>query len=287
MVKRVFKISVLALLIIAVIISCSGCKTDIRNDLTIYPELVQYKLSRSENSENEFSFNIEIISSKRNLDIEYISAIGINTEQLSVAFTDDTFNELNKPIDGKYVLLIGVHCYALTDYTKIESMKLSVDGANFDISFPTPIENTFLDYGDDEHYLSPLSMPTYVFTTSFVGQNETDYSFAITPAEKITITDIKFADFIELSNATVSVNDVEIGNIEDALPLTLNKDDELEIISKIKSKSNDGLYMGNIYTNLVFSYELNSGQKLKEYYPITAAFIGNRDDAKVFIDANK
>lgn len=287
MVKNFFKTSAIVFLILTIIISCSACKADNKQDLTLYPELVQYKLWRSENSTNEFSFNIEVISSKRNVDIEYISAEGINTEYLSVTFSDDTFDDLKKKIDGKYVLLIGIHCFAVSDYTKIDSMKLKIDGEDFDIAFPTPIENTFLDNDDEEHYLSPSGMPTYVATASFVGQNETDYSYAVSATDEITITEIQFVDFIEFSNAKVSVNNVEIGKLEDVLPLKLNKDDELKIFGRIKTKTDDGLYMGNIYTNLIFNYELDAQHKLTEYYPLTAAFIGNRDDAKAFIDSYK
>lgn len=285
MVKKVLRTSTVILLILTVIVSCSACKKERGQNISFCPELVQYKLWRSENSNNEFSFNIEAISSKRNIDIEYISAKGINTENISVTFTDDTFSELNKSIDGKYVTLIGVHCFAVSDYTKINSMKLKIDGENFNISFPTPIENTFFDDSDSKHCLSPLGMPTYVFTTSFVGQNETDYTYAVTATENITITQIKFADFIEFSDAKVSVNGAEIGKIEDALPLKLNKDDELRVFGKIKTTANSGLYMGNIYTDLIFDCETDTLNKITEYYPITAAFIGNRNDAKKFINS--
>lgn len=288
MVKKFSKTVVLFFLILIIILSCSACKSGSRQNITFYPELVQYKLWRSKNSTNEFSFNIEVVSSNRNIDIEYISAEGINTENLSVTFSDDTFEELNGQINGKYLLLIGVHCFAVSDYTKIDSMKLKIDGEDFDISFPISIENTFFnDDNDDEHCLSPVAMPTYIFTTSFVGENETDYSFVVTATDEITVTEIKFDDFIEFSNATVIVNDVEIGKINDVLPLKLDKEDTLKIFGRIKTKTDDGLYMGNIYTNLMFNYKSNSQQELTEYYPITAAYIGSKDEAKKFLDSKK
>lgn len=285
MVKIVLKAASVCFLVLTIIFFCNACKAENGQNATFYPELVQYKLWRSKNSTNEFSFNIQVVSSSRKIDIDYISAEGINTENLSVAFSDDTFEELNGQINGKYLLLIGVHCFAVSDYTKINSMKLKINGEDFDVAFPTSIENTFFNYDNDEHCLSPLTMPTYIFTTSFVGENETDYSFAVTATEEITIKEILFADFIEFSNETVYLNDVEIGKIKNVLPLKLHKNDEVKICGKIKSKTNDGLYMGNIYTNLVFNYELNTQQELTEYFPITAAYIGSKDEAKTFLKA--
>ncbi len=286
MVKKFQKAVAVVFSILTIILSCSACKAEKRQNVTFYPELVQYKLWRSENSKNEFSFNIEVVSSKRNIGIEYISAEGINTENLSVTFSDDTFDELNKPINGKYLLLIGVHCFAGSDYTKIDSMKLRIDGKDFNLLFPTSIENTFFNYDDeDEHCLSPLSMPTYIFTSSFVGENETDYSFQVATTNEITVTEIQFDDFIAFSNATIFVNDIEIGKMNDVLPLKLNNNDVLKVFGRVKTKKGNGVYMGNIYTNLMFHYESKSKQKLTEYYPITAAYIGSRDEAKIFMDS--
>lgn len=284
MVKNFSKTVAVLILVLTIIFSFSACKTESMQNITLYPELVQYKLWRSKNSANEFSFNIQAVSTKRNINIEYISAEGINTEHLSVTFSDDTFDDLNKQINGKYVLLIGVHCFAVSDYTKINSIKVTIDGKNFDISFPIPIENTFVDYNNTEsHCLSPLAMPTYVFTNSFAGENETDYSFVVEATDEITVTGIHFDDFIEFSNAAVMVNDVEIGKINDILPLKLNKEDVLKVFGKIKTKTNDGLYMGNIYTDLLFEYVVAPQQKQTEYYPITAAYIGSRAEAKNFV----
>lgn len=285
MVKKYIKTIVVFFSILTIVLSCISCEAENRQNITFYPDLVHYKLWRNGNSSNEFSFNIEVISSNRNMDIEYISAEGINTENMSVTFSDDTFEELNERINGKFLLLIGVHCFAVSDYTKIDSMKLKIDGEDFEISFPVSIENTFFNYENDEHCLSPLAMPTYIFTTSFVGGNETDYSFVVTTTDEITITGIQFNDFIEFSNATVTVNDIEIGKVNDILPLKLDKEDVLRVFGRIKTKTNDGLYMGNIYTNLIFNYKSNSKQELIEYYPITAAYIGSKDEAKIFVDS--
>lgn len=127
-------------------------------------------------------------------------------------------------------------------------------------------------------------MPTYVFTTSFVGENETDYSFAVTAVNEITVTDIKFNDFIEFSNETVTVNGIELGKISDVLPLKLKKDDVLKVNGRIKTKLSDGLYKGNIYADLMFDYKSGSKDKT-EYYPITAAYIGGKDEAKTLLNS--
>lgn len=152
MVKKSLKIFAVFFSALIIVLSFSACKNVSRQNIVFYPELVQYKLWRSGNATNEFSFNIEVVSPKRNIDIEYVSAKGINTENMTVKFSDDTFKELNKQINGKYLLLIGVHCYAVSDYTKIESIKLKVNGKDYELSFPISVENTFLNDNEDEKH---------------------------------------------------------------------------------------------------------------------------------------
>ena len=279
MLKRIFSLLFAFVLIIG-LCSCGAVKNAV-----LYPELVKYKLSRDKSSD-EFSFNIEVVSPKKNLDLEFVSAEGKNTENLRVTFSNDTFEELsNRKIKGSYLLLIGVHCLPISDYIRIDSMTLNVNGKQEKIEFETPVENTFFNSDAKKHLLLSKFMPTYMFTTSLVGHNETDYSFETVAESNMVITDVKFNDFIDFSDESVSVNQKEIGKLKDVLPLKLSSGDTFVIKSKIKLKTGNELFMGNIYTDLVIDYE-SDGEQLTELYPMTLAFVGNTDDAKAFMEAN-
>lgn len=281
MIKRI----ICVLFSLGLIIAMCSCGAATMQNAVFYPELVKYKLTRDKVS-SEFSFNIEVISSKKNLNLEFVSAEGENTENLRVTFSNDTFDELLKnKIKGKYLLLIGVHCLPISDYTRIDSMTLNVNGKQETLRFETPIENTFYNSDAKEHYLSIKFMPTYIFTQSLVGHNETDYSFETVAESDMVITDARFDDYVDFSDESVSVNQRNIGKLKDVLPLKLSSGDTFKIESKIKLKTGNELYMGNIYTNLIIDYKV-SGKKLNELYPMTIAFVGNADNAKTFIEAN-
>lgn len=271
-------------LVVILLFSFSACGFSSTDSVVFYPELVKYNLERGQTDTNEFSFNIQLLSSKAKPEIEFIYAEGENTDNLSVTFTDDTFDDLKRKIDGKYMILLGVYCKPVSDYIRIDSMILKVDGKKTKLDFPVPVENRFYDFDSRDHFIAQMNMPTYVFTTSFLGQNETDYIFAMQVLSDLTVRKAAFDDFISFANATVLVNGDEIGALSDVLPLKLKSEDVLSIKSKIKLNGSDELFMGNIYTSLVIDYSAG-GKKLQERFHLSAAYLGNRNDAKAFVKA--
>lgn len=257
------------------------------NSVTFYPEYIKYKMYRGSMSTNQFGFNINVISDTKDLNIEYVSAKGVNTEYISeVTFTDETTSSIkDKKINGKYFREPGVQIKTITDNVKIDSITVKVNGKEQTLNFETPIENTFVDYNDSTHLLLLQFMPNYIFTDSFVGRNETPYEITVSAEADVTVTEIKFEDFIAFANDTVSVNDSEKGSIKNVLPLKLKKGDVLTLHSSIKPIGDEKLYISNIYTNIVIEYETKS-QKLEEHYPLSAIYVGNEDDAKNFVKVN-
>lgn len=269
------------LLIIVLIFGFNSCN-DQAEQVDFYPELIRYNLYRSD-SANEFGFNINVTSSHKNPKIEFISAEGINTENLMVTFSDDTFEDIaDERIKGNYIILLGVHCRTVTEYTRIDSMKLSVNDSETEIEFSTPIENTFYNYSEVEHILSQRNMPIYVFPQSFVGYNETDYSFAVEAIEDTVVKSFNFNDFLVFANAEVFVNDEVKGPLTDVFPIELKKGDILTVKSRIAFADKSYSGMENLYLNIVIECNTN-GQVVTEYYPLVATFIGNLDDVKDFI----
>lgn len=244
-------------------------------------------MDRSDNSENEFSFNINAISDTKDLNIEYVSAEGENTEYISgVTFIDETPDPLkNKKINGKYFRIPAVMVRTISDSVKIDSMTVKVNGKEQTLKFDTPIENRFRDYVNNTHLLSVLCVSNYIFTDSFFGRNETPYDFSVSAEADVTVTEIKFEDFLAFANDTVVVNGTDKGTIKDALPLKLKKGDELRLRSSIKPKDDERMYMSNIYTNVVAECEMGT-ERFVERCPFCAVCIGNEDNAKSFIEAN-
>lgn len=257
------------------------------NDVTFYPEYIKYNMYRSGGSTNEFSFNINAISDTKNLNIEYFSAEGENTEYISdVSFTDETFDSLkHKKIGGKYFHILGIKIKTITDDVTVDPLTVKVNGKEQTFNFETPIENKFFDYSDDDRALFIQGVPVYIFTNSFVGRNETLYDFSVSAQEDVTVTEIKFEDFLTFANDTVSVNGLEKGTIKDALPMKLKKGDVINVKSCFKPKDDEKMYMSNIYTNVVVEYDFGS-KKFKERCPLSAIYVGNEGEAQSFADAN-
>lgn len=267
------------ILILLIVFGFSACGA--KSQVMFFPDMVKYRLFRSD-STNKFSFNMNVISSKTNPKIEFVSAEGVNTEYMSVSFTDDTFESIKeRKIDNSYVILLGVHCTVVSEYTKIDSMKLRVDGKETVIKFSTPIENNFISY--DEHCLAQRNMPFYIFPQSFVGNNETDYTFSVEALKDTEVKSFSFNEFLSFQNATVYINNALVGTIPDAFPLEIKNGDILTVKGKIKAITNDITTKENFYLNLCVDCKYD-GRSMIEYYPLAATFIGNIADAKDFVE---
>lgn len=273
---------IVAAIIILTMIFLSGCTES--QEVIFYPELSRYNIVRSD-SKNEFSFNITALSDKKDFDVKFISAEGVNTDSLDVHFTNDTFKDIkDKKMNGKYVTLLGLHIKSIHKYTKIETMKLEVDGNIVNLEFTSPVENTFYDSANIEHVLFQRNLPIYVFPQTFAGQDkETFYNFTLEATQDISIRSFKFRDWLEITKGTVYINDRFIGDLESSLPLKLKKEDILTVKGQIKLNDKSLSGKENIITNIII--DCTYGDKnVSEYYPFSAVFIGNRDDAKAFME---
>lgn len=271
-------------LIIAFVFVFSSCSSD---SVTFYPEYVKYDAFISETGSNEFRFGLNVISSHRNIDIEFISAEGENTEYITVEFVDETFRGLHTRIDGKCFHIFGVYCHRISDYTRIDSMTLKVNGKEQKITFSSPVEYTSYDSDLYENFLSPKFITCDFSTSDLVarGQDGHVFDFAMTAMDDLTLIDVQFVDFMELTEAVIYVNETEIGRYEEVFPLELKENDNLLISGKIKMKDSNEPYIGTVYTNLVCTYTVNSEQVLHDYFIVSASFIGNREQAKTFVSS--
>ena len=266
---------VLVVINLFVFVSCEAT-----SQTTFYPEMVKYKLFRSD-SKNEFSFNMNVLTTDTNPKIEFIAAEGVNTENLSVTFSDDTFDSIKgKRIKNLYVMLLGIHCTTIYEYTKINSMKIRVNGKEIVVTFKTPIENTFVSY--DEHCFAQRNLPIYIFPQSFVGNNETEYVFSVQALKDTVVKSFDFNDFLSFHEANVYINDNLVGTVFDVFPVELKLGDILSVKGKIKTRTEELTSKENYYLNLCIECEF-AGGNMTEYYPLVATFIGNISDAEDFV----
>ncbi len=266
------------IILLIVLLNFASCKAT--SQVSLFPEMVKYNLFRSD-SKNEFSFNINVLSSEMNPKIEFVCAEGFNTDNLSVFFSNDTFDSIKgKRIENSYVTLLGIHCTSGYEYTKINSMKIRINGTESIIRFKTPIENTFVSY--DDHCFAQRNMPIYIFPQSFVGNNETEYVFSIQALKNTVVKSFDFNDFLSFYEANVYINDNLVGTVFDVFPIELKLGDILSVKGKIKTRSEDLTSKENYYLNLCVECEFAEGN-MTEYYPLVATFIGNINDAKDFV----
>lgn len=239
-----------------------------------------------ESSKNEFSFNMTLLSSKKHPKIEFESADGVQTEHLEVSFTEDTFDCLSEKIDGKYVILLGVHCTTPYEYTEIHSMQWIVEGEKKKFEFRHPVKNTFIRDENDTrtHAISPYHMPVYVFPeTFFGGRAETEYNFSLNINQDIEFLSFDFNAWLAFSeDTTVYVNNELQGKMKDVLPISLQTGDVLSFVGKIDTEDKTLTGMENLYVDIVAKYRSDTGEH-EEYYPISIIYIGNREDAAAFV----
>lgn len=250
--------------------------------IEFYPEFIKYNIYRSD-SEKQFSFNINVTSTDDNLELKFLSATGVNVDNLNISFTDDTFESISgERICNKYVFLVGVHCTNISEYTQINSIKVLANGSEYELVFDEPIKNYRYDYSDTEHILTQLSMPIYVFPQSFADKNATDYSFVVEAIEDTVVTSFGFNDYVSFCEEKVYVNDNLIGSLAETLPVELKAGDVLKVKGYLKSNDSKLTGYENLYLNTIIECQKNQ-QTITEYYPLTATFIGNITDAEDFI----
>lgn len=272
-------------LLAAVVLLLSLCSCGAKpNQIVLFPEAVKYKVHRASNSTNEFSFTMNIFSPKRDVNLEFVSAQGENTEHMTVRFTDETIRDIGK-INGKYFVMKGVYFRPISDYVRIDSMTLKVNGEERTVKFDTPVENTFFNMDDYDYPLFQKGVANYISTTSLADGKDSSYPFEFGVSSDMTITGAEFDDFIELRDTVIFVNDKERGKLSDILPLKLKDGDTVSFKGQLRLKKENESYAGDMFTDFVITGN-SGGKEIKEYFPLSVVYVGNEDDAKNFVKAN-
>lgn len=247
---------------------------------------------------DDFGFNVNVVTNKKNPDIKFVSFSGENVDSLKVKFADDTWDSLKElKIKGCYLKLIGFVCHTDMDHVRIDSVKLNIDGNEMEYYFDDPVThyNTNNDIsrenGSGGAYMS--AAPMFIGVKSLYPSSEylTEYQFVFGTDKNITISDIGFNRFFVFEDSKVYINDELIGSLSNSLPMEVAAGSTIKIISKINFSSDiKGSYIEYVYCNFYFSYiSENDGQEYSIESPIICQSAINPEEAenilKILIDS--
>ena len=242
-------------------------------------DLIKYNHQGS----NNFGFNLNLITPNKNADIEFVSFYGENTQDLSVRFTDDTYDYLQSlKHNGYYIKLLGFTCYTNDTRVVIEGVELKVDGEKNTYSLTVPI----VHYNQRATGDSPIQFyihPAIIATNSY---STTKYVFEYQAEERLAITDFSFNDFFVMKEAVVAIDGTIVGQLQDVLPLDIPANSHFSVIGYFgfKDDSVSSSY-DSVYCDVQLSYlinrDLSTGTVI--HYLVSQS-VSNDVDAKNAID---
>lgn len=275
MYKRVFSTAII--MAMAIVLLCTGCSSNKENKVIFGSDLVKYDLQ----GVNDFGFNVNLIVTDKNTDVEFVSFTGENTQGLAVQLMDDTYESIeNIQRNGYYIRLLGFKCYTADPYVEITGVNLKIDGEEKYYQIKTPIKHTIRN-DDIEHDVHFNSCPMFISTNVFC---EDEFHFSYTADKDIKLLDFYFNDFIDVENSVVKIDGVEKGSLKTALPLNVKKDSSIVIKCTLNFKNPaEATKYDSIYCDSILLYE--SGGVKKEYRNnLVSQSVSNEEDAEMAID---
>ncbi len=260
------------LLLLIIPILFTSC-TSTPNDIIFATDMVHY----NSHGANQFGFNVNLLLPNTNSTVEFVNFDGINVENIDVKFNDDTYDDVkNLNHNGYYMKLLGFASSNIDEYIQIDSITLKIDDVEHTYKFNSPIKHTV----EDLEKSSPFEIgfaPTIISTISFT---DTSYNFSFTVTEDIIIENIGFIDFIDMKNATVTVNGSSIKDFEEE-PFVVEKNSTLSIRTGLELKDkNSTNYYHSFYTDLVIDYRYIDSSEINSCYSyIISQGVSNKEDA--------
>lgn len=274
MYKRVFSTAIIT--VFAVVLLFSGCSSVKENKVIFGSDLVKYDLQGVE----DFGFNVNMIATNKNTDVEFVSFTGENTQGLAVQLMDDTYESIeNIQRNGYYIRLLGFKCYTANPYVEITGVNLKVDGEEVYYKFKTPIKHSIRN-DDIEHDVHFNALPKFISTNVF---GEDEFHFSYTADKDIKLLDFYFNDFIDVEDTVVKIDGVEKGSLKTALPLDVKKDSTIviECTPNFKNPAESTKY-DSIYCDSILLYE-SDGVKKEYRNRLVSQSVSNEEDAEMAI----
>jgi hypothetical protein len=288
--KRIISLATVPLMLL-MLFGLSGCVGASASDVVVAAHLVKYDVQGTE----EFGFNVGLVTTDKNIGVEFVSFAGENVQGLAVELQDDTFEDIKKlKHKNYYIKLLGFICSVGNEFrgdesVRIDSVILKINGVEHEYPFSAPLKHLSKQEDSDDSQVSIGFSPVLISTTSLGSQgysNEylTDYSFEYLTESAVTITDFSFNDFLIVSDATISVNDTIVGNLSESLPLDVPKDATVTIDGVLNQKDPGATGYESIYCDSCLTYLTEKGDKIIFKNTLVSQGVSNEDDARALIE---
>ncbi len=252
-------------------------------DFIIADEFIRYNFIQQN---DRAGFNLTLLSKEKAETLEFISFEGENLTDGKIDIYDETFDCLKGyKRNGYYITLMGFQFNLNPGKTTITKINLKINGKSISkkLTYPiihdNPVENP-----NDYTYICSGGQPLMIPSYSVYGQdNNFPYGFDV--YEDTTFSGFSFVDSVVPLNATVSVNEINLGSLDNVLPLKLKAGDHMIIYTDI-AYSEDVKYKKctGVLTNAVLEYKTPEGKNKKIYMIYSTQSISNEDEAIIVID---
>lgn len=279
MFKRFITFTLLFSIIVGIFAGCSDFSGKKNAKAIITSDLIKYHTTGA----NDFGFNINLLTTKKNPDVEFIKFTGTNTQGLAVTYQNDTYDELiDKRYNGYYVTIMGFVCHTGDAFVQIDGMTLSVNGEEYDVDFKLPIIH--MVYPESTESTNKVEAGSYPLFVSTKGISNTEFTYEYHISDSISIENFGYNDFLAPENDKVFLNGSYIGNMDDTFPLEVKNGDTVTIQCTmafdgvVPSTQYDSVYCDTIltYVDAGVEKELKNG--------IVCQSISNLDDAENVIN---
>lgn len=273
---------ILFTIVIVSAILFSGCnnteKEDASSEFIIGSDMVKYDLQGI----SDFGFNVNLIAKNKDLDVEFVSFIGENTQGLSVQLKDDSYDEIKSlKQNGYYIKLLGFHCKTGDEFVQIDGVNLKINGVEQKIDFATPVKH-YVKTDDSETSVQIRNHPMFISTNTYTT---TEYNFEYYAESDVTIESFSFNNFFGIKSGRVAINGEDVGDIN-SLPLVVKKDSTVSIKCYLDFKDpNNTSEYDSIYCDSLLSYKTSeSNETIILANNLVSQSVSNEDDAKNVID---
>lgn len=273
---------ILFTIVIVSAILFSGCnnteKEDASSEFIIGSDMVKYDLQGI----SDFGFNVNLIAKNKDLDVEFVSFIGENTQGLSVQLKDDSYDEIKSlKQNGYYIKLLRFVCKTGDEFVQIDGVNLKINGVEQKIDFATPVKH-YVKTDDSETSVQIRNYPMFISTNSYTT---TEYNFEYYAESDVTIESFSFNNFLGIKSGRVAINGEDVGDIN-SLPLVVKKDSTVSIKCYLDFKDpNNTSEYDSIYCDSLLSYKTSeSNETIILANNLVSQSVSNEDDAKNVID---
>lgn len=273
---------ILFTIVIVSAILFSGCnnteKEDASSEFIIGSDMVKYDLQGI----SDFGFNVNLIAKNKDLDVEFVSFIGENTQGLSVQLKDDSYDEIKSlKQNGYYIKLLGFLCKTGDEFVQIDGVNLKINGVEQKIDFATPVKH-YVKTDDSETSVQIQNHPMFISTNTYTT---TEYNFEYYAESDVTIESFSFNNFFGIKSGRVAINGEDVGDIN-SLPLVVKKDSTVSIKCYLDFKDpNNTSEYDSIYCDSLLSYKTSeSNETIILANNLVSQSVSNEDDAKNVID---